>query len=70
VFELTKAEVEPLLRELPNLAEPFATILADRPWADANRRAQTAPVDFEVERHGLIDRLLQSAHAFFKLSRP
>jgi small-conductance mechanosensitive channel len=70
VFEITKAEVEPLLRELPDLAEQFATILADRQLADANRRAQTAPVDFEVERQGLIDRLVQGAHAFFKLSRP
>lgn len=68
VHEITKDDLEPLLRAHPELAEDFARILADRRLADAHRESVRNATVMDDERRGMVANLLKGARSFFKLS--
>jgi CRP-like cAMP-binding protein len=68
VFEITKADVEPLLNDRPELAREFAEVLADRRLADAERTSNGVPESREEERRGIVANILNGARSFFRLA--
>jgi CRP-like cAMP-binding protein len=69
VYEITKQNLAPLLREYPELATEFATVLADRRLADAHRDELGNQTQIDAQRAGLIAGLVASARRFFSLNQ-
>jgi small-conductance mechanosensitive channel len=67
VFEITKANIEPLLSNRPELARDFAEVLADRRLADAERNTSSSD-EREAQRSGIIANILNGARTFFRLA--
>ena len=68
VYEITKADIEPLLHARPDLAERFAEVVADRRLADTLRSIERSETELQAERAGLVDTLLRRARSFFRLA--
>jgi small-conductance mechanosensitive channel/CRP-like cAMP-binding protein len=68
VFEITKAEVEPLLNNRPELARELAEVLADRRLADEARSLTDSNENRDAKRRGIVANILTGARTFFRLA--
>ena len=67
VHEITKEDIEPILRAHPELAGRFAEVVTDRRLADERRVNAQSRQELEGTRRSMIEALSKRARDFFKL---
>ena len=70
VHEITKDDIEPILRANPELAGRFAEVVTDRRLADERRVNAQSRQELEGTRNRMIEALSKRARDFFKLGEP
>ncbi len=68
VYEISAGDLAPVIESHPELATTFATVLADRQLADAQREQLRSQSQLDAERAGMIASLVDGARNFFRIN--
>ncbi len=67
VHEVTREDLEPLMRRHPELAREMAACMAERQFADTQRDAARSEAEIDIERKRATTQILERVRRFFKL---